>query len=196
MKTTSAGSSIGRGKAGFSLIDLLVSIAIVSILSIIAVPLHLQSVEKATAVEAKVALAEVVRLEQLYYASKGSFTANLQELGFNFYSPLKYTEVFIQARQDAQGWSYMALALPRDGRTSEGDVWAVARNASGQAPAPSSLPTSLKGGGGSPCGFWSGWGAMEGGRIEGEESITSGGSSTGGGGSPCGGKRIVNHGKR
>lgn len=181
--------------AGFSLIDLLVSIAILTILSVIAVPLHLQSVETAKTVEAKVALTEVVRLEQLYYAGKGSYTANLQELGFSLYSPLKYTQLFVQARQDAQGWSYMALAMPLDGRASQGDVWAVARNASGQAPAPSNLSTSLKGGG-SPCSFWSGWGSMEGGRIEGEESLSSWSSTQGSGGSPCGGKKVVNHGKK
>jgi Tfp pilus assembly protein PilE len=192
--TTRAGAFYTQmGMAGFSLIDLLICIAIVTILSLIAVPLHLQSVEKATTVEAKVALAEVVRLEQLYYANNGSYTGNLQELGFNFYSPLKYTELFVQARQDAQGWSYMALALPLGG-SSDGDLWSVARNASGQATSPSSLSTSLKGGG-SPCSFWSGWGSMEGGQIEGEERITSGGSS-GGGGSPCGSKRVVNHGKK
>jgi Tfp pilus assembly protein PilE len=195
MKTKSGCSDIQMGMGGFSLIDIMVCLAIVTILSVIAVPLHLRSVEKAKAVEAQAALSEVVRLEQLHYANKGSYTSNLQELGFNFYSPLKYTQVFVQVRYDEKGWSYMALAMPLDGNTFDGDVWAVARNAGGQAPAASSSPTALKGGG-SPCSFWSGWASMEGGRIEGEETISSSGSSTGGGGTPCGGTRVVNHGKK
>ena len=119
---------------GFTLIDLMVCIAILTILAIIAVPIHLKSVEKAKAVEGQVALSEVVRLEQLHYANKGSYTSNLQELGFNTYSPLKYTQVFVQVRQDPQGWSYMALAMPLGEQNSDAEVWAVARNAGGQAP--------------------------------------------------------------
>ena len=195
MKSTSACSRLRKNTAGFTLIDLMVSLAILTILAIIAVPIHLDSVEKAKAVEAKAALSEVVRLEQLHHANKGSYTPSLQELGFNSYSPLKYTQVFVQVRQDAQGWSYMALAMPIDAQTADAELWAVARNAGGQAPAPSSAPVALKGGG-SACSFWSGWASMEGGRIEGEETISSWSSSTGSGGSPCGGQRVVNHGKK
>lgn len=192
MKTTIGSSSMN----GFTLIDLMVCIAILTILAIIAVPIHLKSVEKAKAVEGQVALSEVVRLEQLHYANKGSYTSNLQELGFNTYSPLKYTQVFVQVRQDPQGWSYMALAMPLGEQSSDAEVWAVARNAGGQAPVSSALPTTLKGGGGSACSVWSGWRSMEGGRIEGEESISSWSSTTGSGGAPCGGKKVVSHGKK
>ena len=195
MKTRLGSSGILNDMAGFTLTDIMLSLAILSILAVIAVPLHSHSVEEAKAVEAKVALSEVVRLEQLHYANKGSYTSNLQELGFNLQSPLKYTQLFIQVRQDPQGWSYMALAVPLEGHGSDGDVWAVARNAGGQTPAPSSSPATLKGGG-SPCSVWSGWGSMEGGRIEGEETISSWSSSTGSGGSPCGGKRVVTHAKK
>jgi prepilin-type N-terminal cleavage/methylation domain-containing protein len=195
MKTTAASSKIQNDTAGFTLIDVMICLAILTILAIIAVPIHLDSVEKAKAVEAKAAISEVVRLEQLHYANKGSYTPNLQELGFNFYLPLKYTQVFVQVRQDAQGWSYMALAMPLNAQTADADLWAVARNVGGQAPAPSSVPAALKGGG-SACSFWSGWASMEGGRIEGEETISSWSSSTGSGGSPCGGQRVVNHGKK
>jgi prepilin-type N-terminal cleavage/methylation domain-containing protein len=182
--------------AGFTLIELLVCLAILTLLAIIAVPLHRQSVEKAKGVEAQAALAEVVRLEQLHYANKGSYTSNLQELGFNLYSPLKYTQVFVQVRQDPQGWSYIALATPLSDGKAEGDLWAVARNAGSPASAQSSLPTMLKGGRGSACSVWSGWGSMEGGRIEGEERLSSWSSTTGSGASPCGGKRVVDHGKK
>ena len=190
---TTAGSARMNG---FTLIDLMVGVAIIAILVTIAVPMHLKSVEKAKAVEGQAALSEIVRLEQLHYANKGSYTSNLQELGFNTYSPLKYTQVFVQARQDPQGWSYMALAMPLGEQSSDADIWAVARNAGGQAQASSGLPATLKGGGGSACSVWSGWRSMEGGHIEGEESISSWSSTTGSGGAPCGGKRVVSHGKQ
>jgi prepilin-type N-terminal cleavage/methylation domain-containing protein len=189
------GPRIQKGTAGFTLMELMFCLTIVTILSVIALPMHLRSVEKAKAVEAQAALSEVVRLEQLHYASKGSYTSNLQELGFNLYSPLKYTQLHVQVRYDEKGWNYMALAMPLNGNTFDGGVWAVSRNAGGQAPSNSSSPTPLKGGG-SPCSFWSGWASMEGGRIEGEETIRSSSSSTGGGGTPCGGMKVVNHGKK
>ena len=184
---------------GFTLTEVMVCLAIVAILILIAIPIHLDSVDKAKAVEAQSALSEVVRLEQLHYANKGSYTPNLQELGFNTYSPLKYTQVFVQVRQDAQGWGYMAMAMPLDGKSPDADVWSVARNAGGQAgsqaASPSSSPTPMKGGG-SPCSLWGGWGSMEGGRIEGEESISSWSSTSGSGGSPCGGKKVVTQTKK
>lgn len=186
---------ISKDVGGFTLVDLMLSLAIIAILVVIAIPIHLDSVDKAKAVEAQSALSEVVRLEQLHYANKGSYTPNLQELGFNTYSPLKYTQVFVQARQDAKGWGYMAMAMPLDGKSSGADVWAVARNAGSQAASPSSSPAAMKGGG-SPCSVWSGWGSMEGGRIEGEETISSWSSTTGSGGSPCGGKRVVTQAKK
>jgi hypothetical protein len=125
----------------------------------------------------------------------GTYTANLQELGFQLTSSLKYFELFIQVQQDAKGWSYMAFAMPLGGNTSGGGVWAVAQLAGGKFQV--SLPgTTLKGGGTSACSIWSGWATMEGGRIEGEQSISSSSSSTGSAGSPCGGTRTVNHGKK
>jgi Tfp pilus assembly protein PilE len=193
MNTTADCSSLPKGTGGFTLIDLVVCLAILAILAIIAVPMHRNSLDSAKAVEAKVALSEVVRLEQLHYANRGSYTSDLHALGFHLSSALKYTQLFIQVRNDAQGWSYMALAMPLDGKASDADGWAVARYAGGQSP--SSVPASLKGGGQSGCSVWSGWGSMEGGRIEGEETISSW-SSTGSGGSPCAGNRVVYHGKK
>ena len=190
MKTKLHLASLSKGSAGFTLIELVLCLAVLSILVALAVPLHLDSVEQARGVEAKVALAEVARLENLYFFNRGSYTADLQELGFNTYSSSNNLQVFIRVQQEPQGWSYLALALPFDGKTSGGGGWALARNAGGQPT--TSLPTALKGGG-SACSLWTGWGSMEGGRIEGEERISSSSSSTG---SPCGGIRVVNHGKK
>jgi type IV pilus assembly protein PilE len=161
VKAGSGVAAMTNESKGFTFIELILCLAVLSILAATAVPLHLGSVEKARAVEGKAALAEVVRLEHLYFANKGSYTADLQELGFNTYGALRDTQI-------------------------------VARNGGSQTP--TSLPASLKGGS-SACSIWTGWGSMEGGRIEGEESINTSSSSTGGG-SPCGGKKVVNHGKK
>ena len=85
-----------------------------SILVSLAIPVHLDAVERAKAVEATEALSEVVRLEQLYHTEKGSYK--------------------IQA----------------------------------------TLPGALVSGGASACTGWRGWNSVEGGRIEGEETLSSG----------------------
>jgi Tfp pilus assembly protein PilE len=188
-------TGLQKGIAGFTLLDILVCLTVVAILVSIALPIHLHAVDRAKAVEATEVLSEVARLERLRYMEHGTYTANLQELGFQLTSSLKYFELFIQVQQDAQGWSYMAFAMPLGGNTSGGGVWAVAQLAGGKFQV--SLPgTTLKGGGTSACSIWSGWATMEGGRIEGEQSISSSSSSTGSAGSPCGGTRTVNHGKK
>jgi len=69
---------IQEDRAGFTLIELVVCLAILTILGIIALPMHRHSLEKAKAVEAKLALSEVDRLEQLHYANRGSYTSDLQ----------------------------------------------------------------------------------------------------------------------
>src|SRR5262245_25962168 len=183
-------SSVGKGAEGFTLLELIFCLTILSSLVVAAVPLHLDSLEKAKAVEATIALTEVVRLEHLRYADLGTYSSDLNELGF-LGSPLKYNQLLVQVQKDAKGWSYIALAMPLAGRKSEGG-WAIAQYAGGKLQM--NLPGTLNSRGASACSIWSGWASMDGGRIEGEESLSSSSSSSGG--SPCGGLKVVNHGKK
>src|SRR5262249_31549935 len=128
----------------------------------------------------------------LRYVDNGTYTADLQDLGFQLTSSLKYTQLFIQVQKDAKGWSYMAFATPLHGKAPDGG-WAVAQHADGKFQA--SLPGTLNAGGASACSVWRGWQSMEGGRIEGEESLSTWSSSTSGG-PPCARNRVVFHGKR
>ena len=178
--------------AGITLVDLIVCLAILTVLTTLALPIHLEAVEGAKAVEATSALTEVVRLERLYYAEKGTYTADLKELGFQLVHSLQYTELFVEVQKDRKGWGYRAFAMPMGGRTAN-QGWAVTSRGDGTLE--SSFPGTLKYGGGSACSVWNGWGSMEGGRIEGEETLGAS-SSTGGSGSPCGGKKVVDHGKK
>jgi Tfp pilus assembly protein PilE len=189
MRKTSEFLSAEKGTAGFTLIDILISLALLTILVSIAIPMHLDAVEKAKGVEATVALSEVARLEHLRYTDKGTYTSDLQELGFQLTSSLKYTELFIQVQKDDKGWSYMAVAMPLNGKFSDAGGWAIAQSAGGTSQASST--EILKSG--SACSVWTGWRSMEGGRIEGEETLSSWSSSSG---SPCVRNRVVFHGKR
>ena len=182
--------SVGRG--GFTLIELCVCLAMLATLTVLAVPVHVRSIEKAKAVEATIALAEIVRLEALHYTDKGTYAADLEDLGFHMDSSLEYIEVAIQVRKDATGWSYMAFAMPRAGTSSDPGGWAVGQYPGGHLALASS--GSLKSGVTSPCSIWAGWGSMEGGRIEGEERLGAGSSASGI--APCAGVRVVSQGKK
>jgi prepilin-type N-terminal cleavage/methylation domain-containing protein len=192
MKPTHHTSTVWRSSGGFTLIELTICLAIVAVLASLALPIHLEAVEGAKAVEATSALTEVVRLERLRFAETGTYTADLQELGFQSVHALQYTELFVEVHKDAKGWSYRAFAMPKGGQHSD-QGWGVTSRADGSFDM--SFPGTLKSGGGSGCSVWKGWGSMEGGRIEGEETLSAS-SSTGGSGSPCGAKRVVDHGKK
>ena len=144
MKKQSEISSAEKGTAGFTLIEILICLAVLTILAIVAVPMHLDAVERAKAVEATEALSEVVRLEHLRHIDTGTYTADLAELGFQLTSSLKYTELFIEVRHDAIGWSYMAFAMPLHRKTSDAGGWGVAQYADGKFK--SSLPGTLDSG--------------------------------------------------
>ena len=194
MKKQPEFSCAEQGMAGFTLTDIMICLALLSILLSLAIPVHLAAVERAKAVEATEVLSEVVRLEHLYYVDKTAYTASLQDLGFQLTSSLKYTELFIEAHQDAKGWSYMAFATPLHGKAPDAGGWAVVQHADGAFQA--SMPGMLNSGGASACSVWRGWRSMEGGRIEGEESLSSWSSSSGASGSPCTRNRVVFHGKK
>ena len=192
MEPTHHTSTLWRSSGGFTLIELTICLAIVAVLATLALPIHLEAVEGAKAVEATSALTEVVRLERLRLAETGTYTADLQELGFQSVHSLQYTELFVEVHKDAKGWRYRAFAMPKGGQHSD-QGWGVTSRADGSFDM--SFPGTLKSGGGSGCSVWKGWGSMEGGRIEGEETLSAS-SSTGGSGSPCGAKRVVDHGKK
>jgi prepilin-type N-terminal cleavage/methylation domain-containing protein len=102
---------------GFTLVELMVVVTIVGILAALAAVSYRHFTERAKAVEAEVALAEVHRLELLYHAGHGSYTDDLKTLGFSMSAPLKYFAV--QVRTDRKGAAFYALALPLSGSSDQ-----------------------------------------------------------------------------
>ena len=167
----------------FTLTELMIAVAIVSILVAAGAVLFPRYVEKAKTAEAEIALAEVKRLENDFFARTGTFSSDLGQIGYQPVPPLKYHTVFVQVEKGPRGWSYMVLLMPNEETKSGGSY--VSQGPDGQVVSNVGAPAAAKGGSSSGCAAWSGWGSMEGGRIEGEESITSSSNGTpscGGGG--------------
>lgn len=85
-----------RRDSGFTLIELMMVLAILSILAAIAMVSHRHFAEHAKSVEAEVALAEIDRLETLYHANHGTYSGDFSAIGFSLSSMLKYYKVTVQ----------------------------------------------------------------------------------------------------
>jgi len=142
----SAGSRFFAKSRGFTLIELMVVLAIVAILIAIAGISYSRFTTKAKSVEAEVALAEVHRLEQLHYASTGTYTSNVEELGFKPFPPLKYYSVSVQVAGDSGNGAFRALAVPLSG--AGGQTFSVVQYAQTK-PSTNNVSGGLSGPGGS-----------------------------------------------
>lgn len=67
--------------SGFTLTELLTVLAIVSILVAVAAASYSRFISKAKSVEAEIALSEINRLQQTYFASTGMYASTIDELG-------------------------------------------------------------------------------------------------------------------
>ncbi|BCA56249.1 hypothetical protein W02_33890 [Nitrospira sp. KM1] len=108
-----AGRSTPVSRAGgFTLIELLTVLAIVSSLIAVGGLFYSRLIDKARAVEAEIALSEINRLEQIYYASNGSYTTNMNELGFRPFQPMKYYTLSVQVLSQQGTSAFRAFAVP------------------------------------------------------------------------------------
>ncbi|MGC4098536.1 MAG: prepilin-type N-terminal cleavage/methylation domain-containing protein [Nitrospira sp.] len=106
-----------RRDQGFTLIELMMVLAILSILAAMAILSHRHFAEQAKSVEAEVALAEINRLETLYRASHGTYSSDFTAIGFSLSPTLRYYKVMVQL-QDG-GKSFQAVAIPLVGAQAQ-----------------------------------------------------------------------------
>ena len=69
-------------KKGFSLIELMIAVAILGILSAITVPSYMQYVQKTKRTEAKTEILSLAQLQESYFVQNLSYAVNAQGLGF------------------------------------------------------------------------------------------------------------------
>ena len=111
----------GATQKGFTLIELMVVVAIVGVLTATAALSYRHFTQKAQSVEAETALAEVHRLQQLYHAQHGTYGTDLGAIGFNQFPALKFYSIGMRFLGGTDGVSYQVLAYakgPAEGSTS------------------------------------------------------------------------------
>jgi type IV pilus assembly protein PilE len=72
----------GRHPRGFTLIELMVAVAVVAILASIAYPLYVDQVVKARRSDGQSMLMELMNRQEQYYTNNNTFTTDLTDLGY------------------------------------------------------------------------------------------------------------------
>jgi prepilin-type N-terminal cleavage/methylation domain-containing protein len=106
---------------GFTLIELMIVVAILGILVSVATVSYNHFVIKAKTVEGEIVVHEVERLETLYHASNHAYTDSFTDLGFAMTGTLKYYTTEVRMGSATDKISYQVRALP--GTASGTDAW-------------------------------------------------------------------------
>ncbi|HBR70807.1 TPA: hypothetical protein DIC20_00635 [Candidatus Dependentiae bacterium] len=95
---------------GFTLIELMIVVAIIAFLALIAMPKYLNFVARAKRAEAQINLASLYAAEKAYWVENNAYTNDLKELGWRPEGKIHYTYGF----GGSEGTNYLKGALEAD----------------------------------------------------------------------------------
>ncbi len=113
-----------KSQKGFTLIELMIVVAIVGILAAIAIPSFLNYHAKSQQVEARTMLSVIYTGMMIYGGNNSTFVnASLTDIGFTYGGTLQYDYTL----SNLSATTFMATATGIGGRIA-GDVWTINQN--------------------------------------------------------------------
>ena len=119
--------------AGFTLIELMVTVVIVSILASIAVPSYMSSVRKSRRTEARTALLDLAAREERYLATNSAYSKTSSDLGYGTsgfptltasgYYKLDVPTLSDPSSTAAAGFTATATAVPGKGQDKDANCY-------------------------------------------------------------------------
>mgnify|MGYP006302962019 CR=1 FL=1 len=110
-----------KNNKGFTLIELMIVVAIIGILAAIAIPNFLNYQCKAKQSEAKQSLGTVAKNQEAYLAEYDTYTDSLGAIGFDTKGNSRYNIVFSGVTSTA----FKATATATDLKGTVDDVWSI-----------------------------------------------------------------------
>jgi type IV pilus assembly protein PilE len=133
-----------KTKRGFSLIELMISVAIVGILAAVAVPSYSAYVSKSRRVEAQGLLLDVASKQVRHHSENNTYASLIGELGYgaatatDYDSEGGYYKVSVTA---ANATSFTLVAAPQNAQSSD-ECASLGYNSAGQKSTTSVLPAA------------------------------------------------------
>ena len=115
-----------RESGGFTLIEILVAVAIIGIIATQGLITFQSYLKKAKSVEGEQALSELRRLEELYFNTNLQYSGDLPTVGWNPRAPLKYYSLTIEL--DGPGpppFFYQVIATANLDSDPDLDAWVL-----------------------------------------------------------------------
>lgn len=119
-----------RKLGGFTLIELMIVVVIVTILAAIAYPSYQNQVERTRRAEGQAKLMEIMAAQERYYSARNTYTDDLTDLGYASEEPSDGGWYQVTATACSSGLTNCVLltAEALNGQESDGDLGLDSRN--------------------------------------------------------------------
>lgn len=116
---------------GFTLIEMMVTVALVGILAAVALPSYDSFIQKARRTEAKAALVDLASRQEKFYSINNKYTATAADLGYGAL-PVPTESGLYTLSLTANASSYTAKATPRGAQAKDVQCYGFAINDTGR----------------------------------------------------------------